>query len=66
MSVKEVCETLNISRSTLYLRIKQGRITPEYPVNPALDRVPPRFRQEEIDRLRSAAASRLSQPRKEG
>ena len=54
MSVKEVCETLNISRSTLYLRIKQGRITPEYPVNPALDRVPPRFRQEDIDRLRSA------------
>ena len=55
MSINEVCKTLNISRATLYTRIKQGRITPEYVVNHALDRVPPHFRQEEVDRLRAPA-----------
>jgi predicted site-specific integrase-resolvase len=54
MTIKEVCDMLSISRSTLYRRIKQGLIEPIKP-NPSLLNQPLIFRREEVEKLRDVS-----------
>ena len=52
MNTNEVCAYLNMSRPTLFKRIRDRRITPLPKLNPALDREPLRFRPEDVERLK--------------
>ena len=57
MNTNEACAYLQISRPTLFKRIRDKRITPLPKLNPALDREPLRFRPEDVERLKAAPAT---------
>ena len=54
MTVKETCARLDISRDTLYRRMKEQVIVP-LPRNQVQTRTPLRFRRADVERLASAA-----------
>ena len=58
MNTNEVCAYLNMSRPTLFKRIRDKRITPLPKNNPALDREPLRFARADVERLAQPAPAK--------
>jgi excisionase family DNA binding protein len=54
MTVPEVARELKISRMTVKRMVKDGRLTPVVPHNPALKRQRYQFRRSEVERLKPA------------